>query len=96
LFFVFSFTFFLEKKYCFLFFTLWIFITLHLSYLYHSFCSYLYSFIICFKIIIKRLRKWCFNIAIAILFYFFATLKINLRSYMFLLTYMIFTMFYYI
>jgi len=88
--------FFFGKKILFsIFYTLLIFITLYLSYLYYSFCSYLYSFIICFKIIIKRLRKWCFNIAIGILFHSFVTLKISLWSYMFLLTHMIFTMFYY-
>jgi len=47
-------------------------------------------------IIIQRLRKWCFTIAIATLFHYYATLKIRLKSYIFLLTHMFFTIFYYI
>ena len=46
----FFFTLFFEKKYYFLFSKLSLFITLHLAYLYHSFCSYLYPFVICFLI----------------------------------------------
>ena len=97
---------FFGKKYFYLFYTLWIFITLHLTYLYYFFYSYLYSFVFFFKkkislhffwkIIIQRLRKWCQTIALATLFYFSATLKINLRFNIFLLTHMIFTIFYYI
>jgi len=45
------------------------------------------------KIIIQRLKKYCFTIAITILFYFSAILKISLRSYMFLLTQIIFIIF---
>jgi hypothetical protein len=59
-----------------------------LAYLYHSFCSYLYFFSLYFffwKIIIQRLKKWCFIIVIATSFHFSTTLKIILRSYMFLL-----------
>ena len=68
------------------------------------FCFYLYSFVnkksiiilhfFC-KIIIQRLRKWCFTITIATLFHSFAMLKISLKSYIFLLMHMIFTIFYY-
>ena len=55
---------------------------------------FLYTF--CFwKFILHWLRKWCFIVAIATLFYFSATLKISLRSYIFLLMHMIFIMFYY-
>jgi hypothetical protein len=92
---------FLGKNIIFLFFTLGIFITLHLTYLYLFFCSYLNSFVIFFpyiffkKIIIQKLRKLCFSVAITILFYFSNTLKISLRSYMSLLTHIIFTIFYY-
>jgi hypothetical protein len=46
-------------------------------------------------IIIQRLRKWCFTITIATLFHYYAILKIRLRFYMFLLTHMFFTIFYY-
>jgi hypothetical protein len=45
------------------------------------------------KIIIQRLKKYCFTIAITILFYFSAILKISLRSYMFLLIQIIFIIF---
>jgi hypothetical protein len=48
------------------------------------------------KISIQRLRKWCFTVAIAILFHSSVILKISLRFYMFLLTHMILTIFYYI
>jgi hypothetical protein len=55
---------------------------------------FLYTF--CFwKFILHWLRKWCFIVAIATLFYFSATLKISFRSYIFLLMHMIFIMFYY-
>jgi len=37
------------------------------------------------SIIIYKLRKWCFNVAIVILLYFSVLLKIILRSYLFLL-----------
>jgi hypothetical protein len=47
------------------------------------------------KIIIQKLRKLCFSVAITVLFYFSNTLKISLRSYMSLLTHIIFTIFYY-
>ena len=69
------------------------------------FCSYLHYFVIVFcnlffyivfqKLLYKTKNKWCFTITIAILSYFFTTLKINLTSYMFLLTHIISILFYY-
>jgi len=58
------------------------------------FLFFLYMFI--WKIIWQRLRKMCFIVVIVTLSYFSTTLKISLRSYMFLLLYMIFIIFYYI
>jgi len=45
------------------------------------------------SIIIYKLRKWCFNVAIATLLYFFTVLKIRLRSYLFLLKHIFFIIF---
>jgi len=45
------------------------------------------------KIIIRRVRKWYFTVAIVILFHSSATLKISLISFMFLSTHMIFTIY---
>ena len=92
------------KKYYFLFFTLEIFITLRFTYLYHSFRFYLYSFIIFLSFFLyiflknyyTKTKKMIFHYSNAILFYFSISLKISLRSYMFLLTHMIFIIFYYI
>jgi hypothetical protein len=48
------------------------------------------------KIIIQKSRRWYFTVAIATLSHFSTTLKISLRSYMFLLTRMNFIIFYYL
>ena len=89
------------KKYYFLFFTLEIFITLRFTYLYHSFRFYLYSFIIFLSFFLyiflknyyTKTKKMIFHYSNAILFYFSISLKISLRSYMFLLTHIIFIIF---
>ena len=87
---------FFEKKILFFSFTFGIFITLHFTYLFHIFCSNLGSFVICScnfsslffeKLLCKTKSKYYFSVAIAILFYLFTTLKINLRSYTSLLIY---------
>jgi hypothetical protein len=59
------------------------------------FCNFFYLYFLK-KLLYKTKSKWCFAVVIATLFYFFIILKINLKSYMFLLTYMIFILFYYI
>jgi len=45
------------------------------------------------SIIIYKLRKWCFNVAIATLSYFSVMLKIKLKYYLFLLKHMFFIIF---
>jgi hypothetical protein len=95
-------TFFWTKMLFFIFYTLsiyhsilglFILFFLFLFYIYIFF--FLYSFFFFWKNIIQKLRKWCFIIAITTLFHYFATLKINMRSYMFLLTIIIFIIVYY-
>jgi len=70
----FSLQFFLEM-FLLLLFTLGIFIPF--------FFLYLILYIVFWRFILHRLRKWCFIVAIATLFYFLAMLKISLRSYIF-------------
>jgi hypothetical protein len=71
-------------KIFFLFFTLDLFIPFFWFIFYSFVIFFLYTF--CFwKFILHRLRKWCFIVAIATLFYFSTTLKISLRFYIFLL-----------
>ena len=70
-------------------YTIFLFLSLLFCNLFYNFFLYtsffLYTFVF-WKISIQKLRKWCFTIAIAKLFYSSTTLKISLRSYMFLLT----------
>jgi len=47
------------------------------------------------KLLYKTKNKWYFTVAITTSSHFSTTLKINLRYYIFLLTHMIFTLFYY-
>jgi hypothetical protein len=79
--------FFFEKKYyVFIFYALNIY---HSVYTWSIYIILLFLFLFFFnffwKIIIRRLRKWCFTVTILILLYSSITLKISLRSYMFLL-----------
>jgi len=89
------------------FFIFEIFIIIHLVYLHHCFSSSLYSFLIylfiylfslhfCFeKLLYKDKNKMVFTITIATLSRFLTMLKINLKSYMYLLIQVIFILFYY-
>jgi hypothetical protein len=91
-------------KEIFFIFTLWIFITLHITYLYHFYCSYHYSFVFwffnffltCFflkKQYYTKTNKILFHSSNCNIISLLCSLKISLRFYLFLLTHVIFTMF---
>ena len=86
---------FLEKKY--LFFIFYTFTIYHYTrfiypflFLSFFFCNFFSLHLLKKKTIIQILRKKCFIEAIAILFYSFASLRIGLIFYMFLLTHNIY------
>jgi len=102
----FLYTFLWKKYYFFSLFTIEIFIILHFAYLCYFFLllssffyNCFYNFFLCSTLhfFLKNYytkKKSFFNVEIAILFYFFTTLKMSLRSYKSLLIHVIFIIFY--
>jgi hypothetical protein len=86
----FLFNVFFEKKLFFILYTWNIYyskLSLFIPFLSSFFCDFLNFFLFFFTRfvfwkILMLLRKYCFNVAIATLFYFSSTLKMSLKSYM--------------